>query len=100
MNDVVIAGDPPHVVEQLLSLREQAGPFGSLVLTAHDWDEEELPHLAIGIFQIIFGYFANVSLFAGVFLDDPQSPKAIERQRHFLKKAYTKLLGNGGNRLH
>jgi TetR/AcrR family transcriptional regulator len=74
--------------------------YDTLARTALDWDESDLPHLAIGIFQIIFGYFANVNLFAGVFLDDPESPQAIERQRHFLKKAYTKLLGDGGNRLH
>jgi alkanesulfonate monooxygenase SsuD/methylene tetrahydromethanopterin reductase-like flavin-dependent oxidoreductase (luciferase family) len=41
MHDVVIAGDPPHVTQQLLELREQVGPFGTLVLTAHDWDDRE-----------------------------------------------------------
>ena len=39
MDDVVIAGDPGHVTERLLELREQIGPFGTLVLTAHDWDD-------------------------------------------------------------
>jgi alkanesulfonate monooxygenase SsuD/methylene tetrahydromethanopterin reductase-like flavin-dependent oxidoreductase (luciferase family) len=39
MDDVVIAGDPGHVTAQLLELRERIGPFGTLVLTAHDWDD-------------------------------------------------------------
>ncbi len=41
MNDVIIAGDPDHVTRQLLELREQIGPFGTLVLTAHDWDDRD-----------------------------------------------------------
>jgi alkanesulfonate monooxygenase SsuD/methylene tetrahydromethanopterin reductase-like flavin-dependent oxidoreductase (luciferase family) len=41
MNDVVIAGDPEHVTCQLLELREQIGPFGTLVVTAHDWDDRD-----------------------------------------------------------
>jgi alkanesulfonate monooxygenase SsuD/methylene tetrahydromethanopterin reductase-like flavin-dependent oxidoreductase (luciferase family) len=39
MRDVIIAGDPPHVAEQLCALRQRTGPFGSLVLVAHDWDD-------------------------------------------------------------
>jgi alkanesulfonate monooxygenase SsuD/methylene tetrahydromethanopterin reductase-like flavin-dependent oxidoreductase (luciferase family) len=41
MDDVIIAGDPEHVTRQLLELREQIGPFGTLVLTAHDWDDRD-----------------------------------------------------------
>ena len=41
MDEVVIAGDPERVTEQLLELRDQVGAFGSLVLTAHDWDDAE-----------------------------------------------------------
>lgn len=39
LDDVVIAGDPEHVTRQLVELRNTVGPFGSLVLTAHDWDD-------------------------------------------------------------
>jgi alkanesulfonate monooxygenase SsuD/methylene tetrahydromethanopterin reductase-like flavin-dependent oxidoreductase (luciferase family) len=39
LKDVVLAGDPQHVTQQLLTLRERIGPFGTLVLTAHDWDD-------------------------------------------------------------
>ena len=41
MDDVIIAGDPDHVTGQLLQLREEIGPFGTLVLTAHDWDDRD-----------------------------------------------------------
>ena len=41
MNDVVIAGDPEEVTRELLRLRETIGPFESLVLTAHDWDDRQ-----------------------------------------------------------
>ena len=39
MDQVVIAGDPQHVTEQLVELRERVGPFGKLVHVAHDWDD-------------------------------------------------------------
>ncbi|MBI3465275.1 MAG: LLM class flavin-dependent oxidoreductase [Planctomycetes bacterium] len=41
MNEVVIAGDPPEVTRQLLDLRSRIGPFGRLVLVAHDWDDRD-----------------------------------------------------------
>ena len=41
MGEVIIAGDPDEVTRQLLELREQVGPFGTLVLVAHDWDNRE-----------------------------------------------------------
>jgi len=41
MNEVIIAGDPDHVAAEVLALRERIGPFGTLVLTAHDWDNRD-----------------------------------------------------------
>jgi alkanesulfonate monooxygenase SsuD/methylene tetrahydromethanopterin reductase-like flavin-dependent oxidoreductase (luciferase family) len=41
LDEVVIAGDPADVTRQLLELRAQIGPFGTLVLTAHDWDDRD-----------------------------------------------------------
>ncbi len=38
LNEVVIAGDPDEVTRKLVQLRQEIGPFGSLILTAHDWD--------------------------------------------------------------
>jgi limonene 1,2-monooxygenase len=39
MDEVVIAGDPAEVTAQLIDLRKRIGAFGTLVLTAHDWDD-------------------------------------------------------------
>jgi alkanesulfonate monooxygenase SsuD/methylene tetrahydromethanopterin reductase-like flavin-dependent oxidoreductase (luciferase family) len=41
MDDVVITGDPADVTRQLLELRETIGPFGTLIVTAHDWDDRD-----------------------------------------------------------
>jgi alkanesulfonate monooxygenase SsuD/methylene tetrahydromethanopterin reductase-like flavin-dependent oxidoreductase (luciferase family) len=41
MNEVVIAGDPPEVARQILEIRDRVGPFGTLVLVAHDWDDKQ-----------------------------------------------------------
>ncbi len=41
MDQVIIAGDPEHVTRQILELRQRIGPFGTLVLVAHDWDDRD-----------------------------------------------------------
>ncbi len=57
------------------------------------WDPEEVPNLAIGLYLLIFGYFANAALLKGVVGDDPLAPSAVDRQRRFLKTAVARLLG-------
>jgi alkanesulfonate monooxygenase SsuD/methylene tetrahydromethanopterin reductase-like flavin-dependent oxidoreductase (luciferase family) len=42
IDNIVIAGRPATVTEQLLAVREQVGPFGTLVLTGLDWDDKAL----------------------------------------------------------
>ena len=39
IDNIVIAGSPATVTEQLLAVREEVGPFGTIVLTGLDWDE-------------------------------------------------------------
>jgi len=58
------------------------------------WDPAEIPHLAVGIYHLIFGYFANVGLLEAVLPEDPRSPAALARQGHFLKMAIARLLGS------
>jgi alkanesulfonate monooxygenase SsuD/methylene tetrahydromethanopterin reductase-like flavin-dependent oxidoreductase (luciferase family) len=41
LDEVVIAGDPSRVTQMLRDLRAQVGDFGTLVLTAHDWDDKQ-----------------------------------------------------------
>lgn len=57
------------------------------------WDAEELPHVAAGFYNLIFGYFANAALLETMLQEDPRSPAAVARQRRFLRNAASRLLG-------
>jgi alkanesulfonate monooxygenase SsuD/methylene tetrahydromethanopterin reductase-like flavin-dependent oxidoreductase (luciferase family) len=39
---LTIAGSPRRVLEQLVALREETGPFGTLLMAGHDWDQPKL----------------------------------------------------------
>ena len=67
--------------------------FDAISRSDLDWEEEHLPHLAFGLFQLIFGYFAQISLFEPITPDPPRSRQALERQRRFLKLANARLMG-------
>ena len=67
-----------------------------LARSSGGWPAVELPHLAAGLYLLIFGYFANAELLAAVVQDDPLSRAAIARQRRFIKSAVAQLLGVGG----
>lgn len=56
------------------------------------WQPDELPHLAAGIYHLIFGYFANASLIQAVVGEDPQSASMLARQRRFVLSAIALLL--------
>jgi AcrR family transcriptional regulator len=62
-------------------------------LQAGPWDASQLPHLALGLYHLIFGYFADATLFEAVAQQDPRGAAAVERQRRFLKTAVAQLLG-------
>jgi AcrR family transcriptional regulator len=68
-----------------------------LASTGQDWDPNEIPHLAAGLYHLIFGYFANATLLETLLPDNPRSAAAVERQRRFLKQAVTRLLGASTN---
>ena len=42
LDDRVIAGTPESVADQLIAFRREAGEFGTLLYTGHDWVEPEL----------------------------------------------------------
>jgi AcrR family transcriptional regulator len=56
------------------------------------WPREELPHVAAGLYQLTFGYFANAPLLGTVFEDDPLSPEMVARQRRFVLEAMRRVL--------
>jgi len=40
MQEQIIAGDVDHVLDRLLGLIDETGPFGTLVLMGYDWDDK------------------------------------------------------------
>ena len=61
------------------------------------WEPEEVPHLAAGLYLLIFGYFANAQLLKTVVGENPLGPEAVERQRRFLKAAIARLFSIDGS---
>ena len=41
MGEQIIAGDVDEVLRRLLLMKEESGPFGTLVLMGYDWDDKE-----------------------------------------------------------
>lgn len=42
LEDQVIAGDADTVLDRLVAFRDEVGPFGTLLMTGHDWDDKDL----------------------------------------------------------
>ena len=59
------------------------------------WEAEEIPHLTLGLFGMMFSYFTNAASLQSVTgaTEDPLSPRALAVQRGFLEKAVYRLLG-------
>ena len=49
-DNIVIAGSPDTVVAKLAAVREETGPFGTLLLAAHDWDDKALWRRSMRLF--------------------------------------------------
>jgi AcrR family transcriptional regulator len=58
------------------------------------WERTELPHVALGLFGMVFAYFTYLKTLEVVAPDgSPLSPSALRVQRRFLQKAIFRLLG-------
>lgn len=68
--------------------------LASLQATSAAWTAAELPHVAAGVYHLIFGYFASIPLLEAMIDDDLGSPAAMLRQRRFVKRATAVLLGD------
>ena len=83
----------PLYREGFAVIRETAGGAG--------WRSDELPHVALGLFGMVFAYFTNTAALASIAPDiDPLSTRALGIQRRFLEKAIYRLLGPQGRRTH
>ena len=60
-----------------------------------DWTEREVPHLAIGLFAIVFAFFVNVPALRRMKgrRGEGYPLTALENQRNFLEKAIFRLVG-------
>jgi AcrR family transcriptional regulator len=56
------------------------------------WPPDQVPHLAAGLYHLIFGYFADSALLRALMPNDPSSRAAIDRQRAFLHHAVMRLI--------
>lgn len=66
----------------------------ALARASQRWSAADRPYLAAGIYQLVFGYFANADLLEVVLATDPRSAAAVEQQRRFLKRAVVRLLAS------
>jgi AcrR family transcriptional regulator len=89
--------DSRYMKKAINSLLRPVYSQGRRALTGADqiWEADEIPHLAAGLYLLIFGYFANADMLKTVVGADPLSEQAVDRQRRFLKVAVSKLLGLG-----
>lgn len=84
----LVRGIVARVVEPLYTLGVRV-----LADAGGPWTNDELPHVAAGLYHLIFGYFADASLLEAVLGEDLRGGAAIARQRQFLKSAVARLLG-------
>ncbi|HEV7735252.1 MAG TPA: TetR/AcrR family transcriptional regulator [Candidatus Binatia bacterium] len=63
--------------------------------TSSGWDAEDVPHLTLGLFGLVFAYFVNGEALQrfGTWGGDAFAPPALDVQRRFLEKAIFRLLG-------
>ena len=59
------------------------------------WQAEQVPHLGVGLFGMIFAYFTNAAALRRLagWRDDLFSARALAVQRRFLEQAIIRLLG-------
>jgi AcrR family transcriptional regulator len=88
--------DDPFVRDTAARLLRPLYQAGLQALEESDlpWQPSQLPHLASGLFHLVFGYFANASLLHAVLREDPFSARMLARQRQFLSGAIARLLAS------
>ncbi len=85
--------DARHLRTTVARLLRPLYTAGLRTLAGAPWAPADRPHVAAGMYHLIFGWFANAPLLAVVFDDSPTSAAALARQRRFLKAAIAQLLG-------
>ncbi len=103
----------PHLARLLQrALLEEAGTVQNIIARWYDplyrqgfavireaadeagWERAELPHVALGLFGMVFAYFTYLKTLEAVAPNgNPLAPNTLRVQRRFLKKAIFRLLG-------
>jgi AcrR family transcriptional regulator len=80
----------PVYQEGVAVIRESAAEAG--------WEPEEIPHLTLSLFGMVFAYFTNAeALRAFIGGGDPMAERALIVQRRVVEKAIYRLLGPRAN---
>jgi AcrR family transcriptional regulator len=58
-----------------------------------NWSAAMLPHVAIGFYHLIFGYFVSAPLLEAAVDLEATDPAAVRRQQAFVLEALTRLVG-------
>lgn len=90
----VALDDSHHLRDTLGKLLQPLYSEGLAVVarSAVGWPAEDHFHVAVALYQLIFGYFANATLFEMVTGQDPLTGEPLERQRQFLRTVVAHLL--------
>jgi AcrR family transcriptional regulator len=83
----------PSTVAKLLRPLYSEGVRVLADSTDGGWEAADLLHLGAGLYNLIFGYFANAPLIEAVTGRDPLGAQSVGRQRRFLRLALVRLLG-------
>jgi len=81
----------PSVVPRVIRPLYAEG-IKSLARQSHSWHAEMLPHLAIGFYHLIFGYFVSAPLLEAALDLEATAPAAVRRQQAFVREALTRLV--------
>ena len=90
------AGNVPALIARWLSpLYQQGVAVVGNAAAAADWKPAEVPHLAVGLFGLVFSYFVNAEAMKrlSTWGQDVGTPASLAVQRRFLEKAIFRLLG-------
>jgi len=113
--DVLVAhlGEHPHLprllqralIEETVGVRDLietwVGPLSrsglevvSELAPESGWEPDEVPHVALGLFGLVFGYFLNAEVLSrlGGWDADVMAPQQLAAQRRFLERAILRML--------
>jgi AcrR family transcriptional regulator len=84
----------PVLREWIAPIFSKAGEMVHDGPASRSWDSEQIPHLVLGMYHMVVGYFAIAPLYTALNGEDLMSREAIERQKRFLVEVVERLFGN------